>query len=79
MELSFVKETKDDSYDISKLVKQVRDCRRKKGLSQRELSEHVGMRQQDISRFEMEVHVPGLSRFLRILDAVGLEIVLVKK
>ncbi len=79
MEVNIVKESIKDSYKVSRLVKQVKDCRKKKGLSQRELSEAVGMRQQDISRFEMEIHVPRLSRFLKILDAVGLEIKLNEK
>ncbi len=39
----------------------------------------VGVKQQVISRFEREKHIPTLDNFLKILDGVGLELKLEKK
>lgn len=62
-----------------KLIKQVVESRKKSGFTQRELAEKIGVSQQEISRFENEKHIPKLSNFLRIVDAVGLEIKLDRK
>ncbi len=48
-------------------------------MTQQTLAEVVGVSQQEISRFEREKHIPKLSNFIKILDAVGLEIRLEKK
>ena len=62
-----------------KLIKQVVEARKKSGLTQSSLAEKIGVSQQEISRFENEKHIPKLSNFLRIVDAVGLEIKLERK
>ncbi len=61
------------------LIRQVVDARKKLGLTQKSLANKVGVSQQDISRFENEKHIPKLSSFLRIIEAVGLEMKLETK
>ena len=62
-----------------KLIKAVVEMRKEKGITQKGLAEIVGISQQEISRFENEKHIPKLSNFIRILDALDLEIKLEKK
>jgi transcriptional regulator with XRE-family HTH domain len=54
-------------------------ARKEQGLTQQELADMVGVKQQVISRFEREKHIPTLDNFLKILDGVGLELKLEKK
>jgi DNA-binding XRE family transcriptional regulator len=61
------------------LIRQVVDARKKLGLTQKSLANKVGVSQQEISRFENEKHIPKLSSFLRIIEAVGLEMKLETK
>jgi len=61
------------------LIRQVVEARKKNGLTQKSLADKIGVSQQEISRFENEKHIPKLSNFLRIIDAVGLEIKLENK
>ncbi len=61
------------------LIRQVVEARKSRGMTQQSLAEVVGVSQQEISRFEREKHIPKLSNFIKILDAVGLEIKLEKK
>ncbi len=56
------------------MIRQVVDARKKLGLTQRKLADKIGVKQQVISRFEREKHIPTLDNFLKILDALGLEI-----
>ena len=49
------------------------------GLTQENLAKKIGVKQQVISRFEQEKHIPTLDSFIRILDGIGLELVLQKK
>jgi len=60
-------------------IRQVVEARKAKGMTQQALAEAVGVSQQEISRFERERHIPKLSNFIRIVDAVGLELKLVEK
>lgn len=62
-----------------KLIREVVKARKEQGLTQQELAEMVGVKQQVISRFEREKHIPTLDNFLKILDGVGLELKLEKK
>jgi len=63
-------------YDfIWKIVK----ARKEKGLTQKALAEQIGVSQQEISRFERLRHVPNLSSLMKIIDAIGLELMLVNK
>lgn len=61
------------------LIREVVKARKEQGLTQQELAEMVGVKQQVISRFEREKHIPTLDNFLRILNGVGLELKLEKK
>ncbi len=54
------------------LIREVVKARKEKGLTQKELAEMLGVKQQVISRFECERHVPTLDNFLSILKGVGL-------
>jgi len=56
------------------LIRMVVEARKQVGMTQKNLAEKVGMSQQEISRFENEKHIPKLSNFIRILDALDLEI-----
>ena len=56
------------------LIKRVVETRKEKGISQKTLAEMVGVSQQEISRFENEKHIPKLSSFIRILEALDMEI-----
>ncbi len=61
------------------LIRLVVEARKSSGMTQQNLAESVGMSQQEISRFEREKHIPKLSNFIRILDALGLELKIEKK
>ncbi len=61
------------------LIRQVVDTRKQIGMTQKNLADKVGISQQEISRFEREKHIPKLSNFIRILDALGLEMKIEKK
>ncbi|MGI6307833.1 MAG: helix-turn-helix transcriptional regulator [Dethiobacteria bacterium] len=61
------------------LIREIVKARKEQGLTQQELAEMVGVKQQVISRFEREKHIPTLDNFLKILDGVGLELKLEKK
>ena len=62
-----------------KLIREVVKARKEQGLTQQELAEMIGVKQQVISRFEREKHIPTLDNFLKILDGVGLVLKLEKK
>jgi predicted transcriptional regulator len=75
-------EFKDHFEDVEKeyaLIRQVVEARKNSGLTQKNLAKIVGVSQQEISRFEKEKHMPKLSNFIKILDAVGLNIKLEEK
>jgi len=61
------------------LIKAVVEMRKEKGITQKDLANMVGVSQQEISRFENEKHIPKLTNFIRILNALDLEIKLEKK
>ena len=62
-----------------KLIKEVVRARKELGLTQQQLADMIGVKQQVVSRFECEKHIPTLDNFLKILDGVGLELKLEKK
>lgn len=68
----------DESYkEIEKeyeLIRRVVEARKNNGLTQKDLADKTGMSQQEISRFENEKHIPKLSNFIRIVEALNLEI-----
>lgn len=66
----------EKEYD---LIRQVVKVRKELGITQKSLAAQTGVSQQEISRFENEKHIPKLSNFLRILDALGLELKIEQK
>ena len=76
------KEFNDLYQEVEKeyeLIRQVVEARKAQGLTQKSLANLVGVSQQEISRLECKKHIPNLSSFIKILEAVGLEIKLEKK
>jgi len=61
------------------LIRKVVKARKEKGLTQKDLADMIGLKQQVISRLEREKHVPTLNIFLKILDGVDLELKLEEK
>ncbi len=61
------------------LIRQIVDVRKQHGMTQKQLADKVGVSQQVISRLEREKHIPNLSSFLRILEALDLDVMLVTK
>lgn len=61
------------------LIKEVVQRRKDLGLTQETLANKTGMKQQVVSRFENEKHIPNLSSFIKILNALDLELSIKKK
>lgn len=61
------------------LIRRVVQARKQSGLTQKSLADIIGVTQQEISRFENEKHIPKLSSFIRIIEAIGFELKLEKK
>ena len=53
--------------------------RKQKGLTQKQIADMTGMKQQALSRMEKERHAPTLNNLFKILSALDLDIKLVKK
>lgn len=62
-----------------KLIDEIIDIRIRQNISQKELAEKVGLKQQNLSRFEKKEHNPSLKLVYSIADALGYELQLVKK
>ncbi len=56
------------------LIEQVIIARKNQGMTQKELANKIGVKQQVISRFENEKNAPTLDSFVNILDGLDLEI-----
>lgn len=69
----------DQLKDQYTLIQQVTKVRKEMGLTQKDLANKIGMKQQVISRVENEKHVPTLDSFIRILDGLDLELTIKKK
>lgn len=61
------------------LIDSVINLRKDSKISQTELAELTGSKQQAISRFEKKTHSPSLVLFVKIIDALGYEMKIVKK
>jgi len=59
-----------DKKDIGRKIKEFRSL---KGMTQAELAESVEMHEKQISRIEAGVHFPTFDNFVKILDALGVE------
>ena len=48
-------------------------------ISQKELAEKVGLKQQNISRLEKKEHSPSLKLFYSVVNALGYDLQIVKR
>ena len=69
----------DDSRAEYKLIGEMISLRKQERMTQKELAELTGNKQQVISRIERKESIPTISAFSRILDALGYELQIVKK
>jgi transcriptional regulator with XRE-family HTH domain len=67
------------SYKSEDLIREIRDRRADVGISQRALAARSGLTQAHISQIETGALEPGLSSFIDMARALGLEIMLVPK
>ena len=56
------------------LIGEMIEARKRKGLTQKELAQSLGFKQQVISRIETRREVPSLRNVLKISDALGLDL-----
>ena len=69
----------EDVKNEYRIIQQVIKARKEKSLTQKELAEKVGVKQQEISRLENEKHTPTLGNLIRILDGLDLELKIEEK
>ena len=76
--LEEVSEEEKKSIDVKRaeinLIKNLKDFRKRKGMSQKEISEISGLTQQMVSRIETYGNKPTLRNFLRYLLALDIDI-----
>lgn len=63
----------------SNLIDDVIRLRKESNISQKELADLTESKQQSISRFEKKMHNPSLILFVKIIDALGYKMEIVKK
>ena len=63
----------------SNLIDSVVKIRKESNISQKESADLTESKQQSISRFEKKMHSPSLILFVKIIDALGYKMELVKK
>lgn len=69
----------DESRAEYKLIGEMISLRKQEKITQKELAELTGNKQQVISRIERKESIPTLRAFNKILDALGYELQIVKK
>jgi DNA-binding XRE family transcriptional regulator len=73
----------EKNYNLIKeqytLIQQVTKIRKEMGLTQKDLADKIGVKQQVISRLENEKHVPTLDNFIKILEGLDLELTIKKR
>lgn len=69
----------DESRAEYKLIGEMISLRKQEKITQKELAELTGNKQQVISRIERKESIPTLRAFSKILDALGYELQIVKK
>lgn len=67
------------SNEERELIDQIIRLRREQKLSQKELAEITGNKQQAISRIENKEHSPSLRTFCNILNALGYRLTIERK
>lgn len=66
----------NDDEDLIDCIVKIRE---NENITQSGLAEMIGSRQQAISRLEKKEHQPSLKLFYSIVDALGYELIMVKK
>jgi DNA-binding XRE family transcriptional regulator len=61
------------------LIKQAIQLRKEQGLTQSDIAQEAEMTQQVVSRMEKLGHSPTLRNFIKYIDALGLDIKIVKR
>lgn len=61
------------------LIEQIVMMRKKLNITQAELANKTKVSQQAISRLEKEKHIPNMDTLLRIVDGLGLKLVLIER
>jgi len=61
------------------LIEQIVMMRKKLNITQAELAIKVKVSQQAISRLENEKHIPNMNTLMRIVDGLGLNLVLIER
>ena len=69
----------DESRAEYKLIGEMISLRKQEKITQKELAELTGNKQQGISRIERKESIPTIRAFSHILDALGYELQIVKK
>ena len=73
------KQAWDESRAEYKLIGEMILIRKHEKITQKELAELTGTKQQVISRIERKESIPTIRAFSRLLDALGYELQIVKK
>ena len=61
------------------LIEQIVLMRKKLNITQAELAIKINVSQQAISRLENEKHIPNMNTLMRIVDGLGLKLVLIER
>ena len=69
----------DESRAEYKLIGEMISLRKQEKITQKELAELTGNKQQVISRIERKESIPTIRAFSKILDALGYELQIIKK
>lgn len=73
------REAWDSSREEYRLIGEMISLRKKEKITQRQLANKIGNKQQVISRIEQKESSPSLKLFCNIIDALGYELKIVKK
>lgn len=55
-------------------MNKIKSIRLKRGITQKELAEKIGVKQKDISRWENDVYKPKVNKLIRIAEALSCDI-----
>ena len=69
----------DDSREEYRLIGEMIALRKAEKITQKDLADMIGSRQQVISRIEKKENTPSLKCFCNILNALGYELQIVRK
>lgn len=69
----------DESREEYRLIGEFNALRKKEGLTQKELAELAGCKQQVLSRIECRESVPTIRAFSNLLNAMGYQLTIQKK